>query len=314
MINLYVHIESKGLSVRYFTVLATCVCFTLAHPGMSFPPQAQAVAPITPSGLNTQVNLTATPPPGQTQYDITGGTRPGGGANLFHSFGDFKVPPNNIANFLNETGLPTSNILARVTGSSGNNPTLSSIYGTIQTTNFPGANLFLMNPAGFLFGSNATVNVSGMVAFTTANSMRLSDGITNGFFYADLAVPSLLTTAPVAAFGFIAPTIGPITVGPVTVYGMTVQGPMPTDPNTGAPLGQKVALVGGNMTFTSDPKSGAPSTITAPGRQIQITSVAGAGEVAANSLLPAAGMVLGTVTLDPGTVISTAGDPLFGEW
>src|SRR5206468_7788963 len=47
------------------------------------------------------------------------------------------------------------------------------------------------------------------------------------------------------------------------------------------------------------------------GRPIQITSVAAAGEVAANSLLPAAGMVLGTVTLDPGTFLSTAGDSSF---
>ena len=78
--------------------------------------QALAAAPITPSGLNTQVNLAPTPPPGKIQYDITGGTRPGGGTNLFHSFGDFNVPNNNIANFLNETALPTSNILGRVTG------------------------------------------------------------------------------------------------------------------------------------------------------------------------------------------------------
>ena len=60
---------------------------------------SEAASPITPSGLNTQVTLSATPPAGKTQYDITGGTRPGGGANLFHSFGDFDVPNNNIANF-----------------------------------------------------------------------------------------------------------------------------------------------------------------------------------------------------------------------
>ena len=47
-------------------------------------------------------------------------------------------------------GLQTLNILARVTGTNGNNPTLSSIYGTIQTTGFGTANLFLINPAGFL--------------------------------------------------------------------------------------------------------------------------------------------------------------------
>src|SRR5690348_8130269 len=58
--------------------------------------QTEAAGPITPSGLNTQVTLSTTPPAGKTQYDITGGTRPGGGGNLFHSFGDFNVPTNNI--------------------------------------------------------------------------------------------------------------------------------------------------------------------------------------------------------------------------
>ena len=126
-------------------------------------------SPITPSGLNTQVTLSATPPAGHVQYDITGGTRPGGGTNLFHSFGDFNVPNHNIANFLNDSGLATSNILGRVTG--GN---ISNIFGTIQTTGFGNANLFLMNPTGFLFGPNATVNVGGMVAFTSADYLRLA--------------------------------------------------------------------------------------------------------------------------------------------
>ena len=70
------------------------------------------------------------------------------------------------------SGLPTSNILGRVTG--GN---ISNIFGTIQTTGFGNANLFLMNPAGFLFGPNATVNVGGMVAFTSADYLRLADGV-----------------------------------------------------------------------------------------------------------------------------------------
>ena len=149
--------------------------------------QVHAAAPITPSGLNTRVSnpiVTGTGPNQTTQYNITGGTRPGGatGTNLFHSFGDFNVPTNNIANFLNSgsidlagnplaSGLPTSNILGRVTAG---NPSI--IFGMIQTTGsggFGNANLFLMNPAGFLFGPNATVNVGGMVAFTTADYLRL---------------------------------------------------------------------------------------------------------------------------------------------
>ena len=96
----------------------------------------QAASPITPSGLNTQVSEPLTLPGGQTQYNITGGTRPGGGVNLFHSFGEFGVLANNMANFLNDSGQSTSNILGRVTG--GN---VSSIFGMIQTTGFEGANL-----------------------------------------------------------------------------------------------------------------------------------------------------------------------------
>jgi len=115
---------------------------------LTFP--VQATSPITSSRLNTRVSPAQTLSSGKVQYDITGGTRPGGGVNLYHSFGDFNVPTNNIANFLNDSGLATSNILGRVTG--GN---LSSIFGTIQTTSFGNANLFLMNPAGFLFGPRA---------------------------------------------------------------------------------------------------------------------------------------------------------------
>src|SRR5919198_3010876 len=88
-----------------------------------------AQTPITPSGLNTQISAPIAAPNGRTQYNITAGTR--AGTNLFHSFGQFGVPTNNIANFLNESALPTSNILGRVTGG---NP--SSIFGTIQTSGF----------------------------------------------------------------------------------------------------------------------------------------------------------------------------------
>jgi filamentous hemagglutinin family protein len=191
---------------------------------------AQTLPPITSSGLNTRVSPPSTLPSGKVQYDITGGTRPGGGANLFHSFGDFNVPNNNIANFLNSSGLATSNILGRVTG--GN---LSNILGTIQTTGFGNANLFLMNPAGFLFGPNATVNVGGMVSFTSADYLRLADGVR---FNAapNAAADALLTAAPVAAFGFLGSNPGAI----------TVQGSQ-----LSVTSGQSLSLVGGNIMIHS---------------------------------------------------------------
>jgi large exoprotein involved in heme utilization and adhesion len=78
--------------------------------------QPPANTSITSSGLNTVVSAPTALPNGQVNYDITGGTRPGGGPNLFHSFGEFSVATNHIANFLNETALPTSNIIGRING------------------------------------------------------------------------------------------------------------------------------------------------------------------------------------------------------
>ena len=91
---------------------------------------------ITSSGLGTTISPPSIDPAGRPNYTITGGTRPGDGPNLFHSFGDFSVGTNNVARFFNETGRATTNILSRVTGG---NP--SNIFGHVNTRTFPSANL-----------------------------------------------------------------------------------------------------------------------------------------------------------------------------
>lgn len=177
---------SKLRSFLSSALLAEClVIFCLVQGGL-----AQSTAPITSSGLNTVIT-----PQGHV-FDITGGTRPGNGPNLFHSFGEFGVPPHHIANFLNDSGLATANILGRVTGG---NP--SQIFGTIQTTGFGHANLFLMNPAGIVFGPTASLNVGGSVSVTTADYLRFANG---GIFNA-MPGPqdATLSSSPVAAFGFL---------------------------------------------------------------------------------------------------------------
>ena len=248
-----------------------------------------AADPITPSGLNTQVSAPITVG-AQTQYNITGGTRPESGTSLFHSFGEFGVPTNNIANFLNETALHTDNILARITGGD-----ISTIFGTIRTTGFGNANLFLMNPNGFLFGPNATVNVGGMATFTTAEYMRLTDG---GRFNANpnTTAADLLTAAPVAAFGFIG-----------SAHAIDFEGGQ-LKVAEGTAEGTGITLVGGDINLAPD-HSGRSSGITAPGRQIQLTSVAGEGKVVADTAVPEPGMALGNITLGQGTILSTVGNP-----
>ncbi|MDT3779980.1 filamentous hemagglutinin N-terminal domain-containing protein [Nitrospira sp. MA-1] len=217
------------------------------------PAQAQT-PPITSSGLNTQVSAPRHLPGGAVQHDITGGTRPGGGSNLFHSFGDFGVPTDNIANFLNDSGLPTSNILSRVTGG---NP--SNIFGTIQTKGFGNANLFLMNPAGIVFGPNAALNVGGATHFTTADYVRLEDGAQ--FTALPGAQDSLLSIAPIVAFGF----LGPNPAG-ISVEGSTLS----------ISEGQPLSLIGGDITIGR-------SNLTAPGGQIALASVGSPGEILANT-------------------------------
>jgi filamentous hemagglutinin family protein len=240
------------------------ILMVIEPPGLWLSLSPAQVPPITPSGLNTQVGAPNNLPSGKVQYDITGGTRPGGGTNLFHSFGSFNVPNNNIANFLNNSGLPTTNILGRVTG--GN---MSNIFGTIQTTGFGNANLFLMNPAGFLFGPNATVNVGGMVSFSSADYLRLADG---KLFNAipSPAADALLSTAPVAAYGFLGSNPGAI----------TVQGSQLT-------VTPGISLIGGNITIQqSKPADGIVQSakLSAPGGQINLASVASPGEILAGTM------------------------------
>ena len=214
-----------------------------------------APGPITSSGLNTQISAPINIPGGKVQYDITGGTRPGNGLNLFHSFGEFGVPTNNIANFLNNSGLATSNILGRVTGG---NP--SNMFGTIQTTGFGSSNLFLMNPAGFLFGPTATLNAGGMVTFTSADYLKLTDGVRFNAI-PNAVADALLTAAPVAAFGFLGSNPGAI----------SIQGSQLT-----VAYGQGISLVGGDITIggaTLAPKTVQPALLSAPGGQINLVSV-----------------------------------------
>ena len=227
-------------------------------------------------------------------YDITGGTRPGNGLNLFHSFGEFSVPSNNIANFLNETAIPTSNILSRVTGG---NP--SNIFGTIQTTDFGAANLYLINPAGVIFGPTASLNVGGTFAASTADYLKMADGAS---FYAVPVQSTVLSIAPVAAFGFLSSQPAPI-----VVQGSLLQ----------VPEGQSLSLVGGDITVqaeTFEDGTMQAATLRAPGGHLNLVSVASPGEV----LLPsfqtgpningASFTGMGTVMIkDEGTTLDVSG-------
>jgi len=253
---------------------------------------AQVTTAITPSGLNTQVGAPTPLPSGQVMHDITGGTRPGNGPNLFHSFGEFSVGTNHTANFLNDSGLATSNILSRVTGG---NP--SNIFGTLQTTGFGNANLFLMNPAGVVFGPTASLNVGGSVNITTANYVKLADGVR----FTALPGPgdALLSVAPVAAFGF----LGSDPTGAITVQGGTVEG------------SRTLSLVGRDLSNGTPGVAVTGGTLSNPSGRINLVSVGtpqnptAGGEINVGDMSPSstAGFTsLGGITLSGGATVTTS--------
>ncbi|BAY81224.1 hypothetical protein NIES267_06990 [Calothrix parasitica NIES-267] len=158
-------IFSKQAKIAWLSIITPLVCCSF----LSYP--TKVTAQLAPD--NTLPNNTVVSPNGNL-IDITGGARPGNGANLFHSFQDFSVKFNETVRFRHNSGI--ENIINRVTGGS-----ISNIDGTIQTlingTNNKGnANLFIINPNGIIFGANAKLDIGGSFFASTADSIKFTDG------------------------------------------------------------------------------------------------------------------------------------------
>ena len=110
-------------------------------------------------------------------------------SNLFHSFQEFNIGDLQRVYFANPAGI--TNIFSRVTGSN-----LSEILGTLGVNG--NANLFFINPNGIIFGENASLDVGGSFAASTASAIQFGE---RGFFSAtDPEAPPLLTVNPSAFF------------------------------------------------------------------------------------------------------------------
>jgi len=181
-------------SARHFTLAALAVV-TLCLPD---PALAQVVRDntlgtnqglVVPGGVDDfgsgiAVDFLITPEMGETR-----------GANLFQSLLQFDLSAGEIAAF--DAGAGIDNILARVTGGARSN-----VDGTIRSAS--NANLFLLNPAGWLFGANAAIDVNASLFVGSAHFLRLDDGspLNAGMFHASNPASDVLTIAPPSAYGF----------------------------------------------------------------------------------------------------------------
>ncbi|MGK7905234.1 MAG: CHAT domain-containing protein [Hormoscilla sp.] len=206
------------------------------------PAKGQPIVPA-PDGTDTQINNS-----GDT-YNITGGQLSGDRANLFHSFSQFNLSEGQIANFLSHPEI--QNILGRI---NGGDP--SVINGLIQVTG-GNSNLYLMNPAGIIFGPNASLDVPAAFNASTATGIGFDDNWFYAFGENDWA--SLVGTPNTFRFDPIAP------------------GSILNEGNLTVATGESITLLGGTVINTGTIK--APSgTITlhaVPGQSLLRISQAG---------------------------------------
>ena len=200
--------------------------------------------PITPAADGTDTLVT----PDGNRYDIHGGRLSGDGANLFHSFDKFGLDAGQIANFLSNPQI--RNILGRVTGGDA-----SLINGLIQVTG-GNSNLFLMNPAGIVLGSNASLNVPASFTATTATAIGfgtspLQGGAGGGWFNAAGVNNYAALVGEPSTFAFTTPQPGAIVNAGNLAVGQ----------------GQNLTLLGGTVVSTGQ--------MSAPGGQITVAAVPG---------------------------------------
>ncbi|MEB3828005.1 two-partner secretion domain-containing protein, partial [Phormidium sp. CCY1219] len=196
--------------------------------------------PIVPAADGTDTVVT---PAGEV-FHIQGGQTSGDRANLFHSFEQFELHKGQTANFISNPNI--ENILGRVTGGNA-----SLINGLIQVSG-GNSNLFLVNPAGIVFGADARLNVPGSFNASTATGIGFDRG---GWLHAEgmneyatlVGTPSLFSFSLSSAGNII--NAGDLEVG----------------------AGENLTLLGGRVINTGK--------LRAPGGNITVAAVRGEGMV-----------------------------------
>jgi filamentous hemagglutinin family protein len=211
---------------------------TLGTNGGLLTGQAAPANPVVPqAGTPTQVQQTG------AEFTITGGVHSADGQALFHAFEQLGLSQGQIATFLAQPEVRS--ILGSVVSGDP-----SYIDGLLRVTG-GAADLYLINPAGILFGPNAQLDLSGSFAATTASGVLFDDGLFNVLGSDDF---SQVSGAPT---GF--------------VFAVDEAGAIVNAADLAVASGESIALLGGQVISTG--------SLTAPGGDITIAAIPEAGVV-----------------------------------
>ncbi len=177
-------------------------------------------------------------------YRISPGMGEPSGNFLFHSFSELSFGDPESVHF--EAGGPVTDIVARVTEAA------STIDGRLGAD----ASLYLVNPAGILFGPGARLDVDGSFRATTADGLVFSDGQVF-FSRGSDAVPVLSLAEPPPAFGFLSSNRGEIDL---------------LGSDLAVPEGETLGLVANAVTLRDASLFTyfGPASLTAPGGRIEV--------------------------------------------
>ncbi|WP_160299520.1 two-partner secretion domain-containing protein [Leptolyngbya iicbica] len=188
-------------------------------------------SPITPDPSGTTQVEAAGP-----TFNITGGQLSADQQTLFHAFTQFGLTADQTAAFLAQPNVQS--ILGAITGGQA-----SYIDGRLQVAG-SAANLYLINPAGILFGPNAQLDLAGSFAATTASGVLFDE----------------------ALFNVLGPNDYSQLAGTPTGFAFTgEEGAIVNAANLAVMPGESITLVGGQVISTG--------TLTAPGGDITIAAI-----------------------------------------
>jgi filamentous hemagglutinin family protein len=199
------------------------------------------------------------------------------GHNLFHSFEKFSLATGERATFSGPDDV--RNIISRVTGG-----TRSDIDGTIRST-IAGADFYFINPAGIVFGPNASLDLQGSFYVSTADELRFADG--TKFSATDPTASSFTVAAP-EAFGFLGADPAPILVG-----GSTLE----------VPGGDALSLVGGEITVIGSEDS----IVSSAGGTVALVALGGPGAAPVDRR-PTEAVPRADITLGDDALVQSAAD------
>ncbi len=166
------------------------------------------------------------------------------GKNLFHSFQEFNIAEEISTYFVNPNGI--NNIFSRVTGNN-----VSHILGKLGVLG--NANLFLMNPNGFIFGRDASLDINGSFLGTTASSILFDNEVEFSTENNQEAL-SLVISQPIGlkfsnagtiivrGYGHVLLDIPPFTSAPI-------QAILEDRPRLSVKSGKSLNFLGGNILF-----------------------------------------------------------------